>query len=59
VAGDGFAGLTVTEHNPAHGAEDGSTTAALAAALQRALSFAAKRPSGAPQSSIEAGAGMP
>jgi arginase len=38
VAGAGFAGLTVTEHNPAHGAEDGSTTAALAAALQRALS---------------------
>jgi arginase len=38
VAGQGFAGLTVTEHNPAHGAEDGSTTAALAAALQRALS---------------------
>ena len=32
---------------------------ALAAALQRALSFAASRPSGAPQSSIEAGAGMP
>jgi arginase len=59
VAGAGFAGLTVTEHNPAHGAEDGSTTAALAAALQRALSRAASRPSGAPQSSIEAGAGMP
>jgi arginase len=59
VAGDGFAGLTVTEHNPAHGAEDGSTTAALAAALQRALSLAASRPSGAPQSSIEDGAGMP
>ena len=59
VAGAGFAGLTVTEHNPAHGAEDGSTTAALAAALQRALSCAASRPSGAPQSSIEAGAGMP
>jgi arginase len=59
VAGAGFAGLTVTEHNPAHGAEDGSTTAALAAALQRALSFAASRPSGAPQSSMEAGAGMP
>jgi arginase len=38
VAGAGFAGLTVTEHNPAHGAEDGSTTAALADALQRALS---------------------
>ena len=38
VAGDGFAGLTVTEHNPAHGAEDGSTTKALADALQRALS---------------------
>ena len=38
VAGPGFAGLTVTEHNPAHGAEDGSTTAALAAALQRVLS---------------------
>jgi arginase len=33
-----FAGLTVTEHNPAHGPEDGSATAALAAALQRALS---------------------
>jgi arginase len=59
VAGEGFAGLTVTEHNPAHGAEDGSTTAALAAALQRALSRAASRPSGAPQSSIDAGAGMP
>jgi arginase len=38
VAPPGFAALTVTEHNPAHGAEDGSTTAALAAALQRALS---------------------
>lgn len=38
LAPGGFAGLTVTEHNPAHGAEDGSTTAALAAALQRALS---------------------
>jgi arginase len=38
VAGAGFAGLTVTEHNPAHGAEDGSTTKALAVALQRALS---------------------
>ena len=38
VAGQGFAGLTVTEHNPLHGAEDGSTTAALAAALQRVLS---------------------
>ena len=59
VAGDGFTGLTVTEHNPAHGAEDGSTTAALAAALQRALSRPAIRPSGAPQSSMEAGAGMP
>ena len=59
VAGAGFAGLTVTEHNPAHGAEDGSDTAALAAALQRALSCAASRPSGRPQSSIEAGAGMP
>jgi arginase len=33
-----FAGLTVTEHNPAHGDEDGSTSAVLAAALQRALS---------------------
>jgi arginase len=54
-----FAGLTVTEHNPAHGPEDGSATTALAAALQRALSLAASRPSGAPQSSIEAGAGMP
>ena len=59
VAGAGFAGLTVTEHNPAHGAEDGSTTAALAAALQRALRRAASMPSGAPQSSSEAGAGMP
>jgi arginase len=36
--GSGFAGLTVTEHNPLHGAEDGSTTKALADALQRALS---------------------
>jgi arginase len=36
--GGGFAGLTVTEHNPLHGAEDGSTTKALADALQRALS---------------------
>jgi arginase len=59
VTGNGFAGLTVTEHNPAHGAEDGSTTAALAAALQRVLSRAASRPRGAPQSSIDAGAGMP
>jgi arginase len=38
AGGDGFAGLTVTEHNPLHGAEDGSTTKALADALQRALS---------------------
>ena len=38
TAGAGFAGLTVTEHNPLHGAEDGSTTKALADALQRALS---------------------
>jgi arginase len=38
AAGNGFAGLTVTEHNPLHGAEDGSTTKALADALQRALS---------------------
>ena len=38
VAGPGFAGLTVTEHNPLHGAEDGSTTRALASALQRVLS---------------------
>jgi arginase len=38
VAGDGFAGLTVTEHNPLHGPEDGAATTALAAALQRALS---------------------
>ncbi len=38
AAGPGFAGLTVTEHNPAHGAEDGSTTRALAEALQRVLS---------------------
>ena len=38
TAGAGFAGLTVTEHNPLHGAEDGSTTKALAGALQRALS---------------------
>jgi arginase len=54
-----FAGLTVTEHNPAHGPEDGSATAALATALQRALSSTARRPSGPPQSSIEAGAGIP
>ncbi len=38
AAGAGFAGLTVTEHNPLHGAEDGSTTKTLADALQRALS---------------------
>jgi arginase len=38
VADAGFAGLTVTEHNPLHGPEDGSATAALAAALQRTLS---------------------
>jgi arginase len=38
VADPRFAGLTVTEHNPAHGAEDGSTTAALAGALNAALS---------------------
>jgi arginase len=37
VADPRFAGLTVTEHNPAHGAEDGSTTAALARALNAAL----------------------
>jgi arginase len=59
VANPGFAGLTVTEHNPAHGPEDGSATRALAAALQRALRRAASMPSGAPQSSSEAGAGMP
>jgi arginase family enzyme len=35
------------------------TVPELAAALQRALSFAASRPSGAPQSSIDAGAGIP
>ena len=29
--------LTVTEHNPAHGAADGSTSAALAAALRGAM----------------------
>jgi arginase len=33
--------LTVTEHNPAHGAEDGSTTAALADALAAALRYRA------------------
>jgi arginase len=38
AADERFAGLTVTEHNPAHGAEDGSTTAALARALNAALS---------------------
>ena len=38
AAGAGFAGITVTEHNPAHGPEDGSATAALADALQRVLS---------------------
>jgi len=38
VADPRFAGLTVTEHNPLHGAEDGSTTAALAGALAAALS---------------------
>jgi arginase len=54
-----FAGLTVTEHNPAHGPEDGSATVALAAGLQRALSRAASSPSGAPQSSIDRGAGIP
>jgi arginase len=59
AAAPGFAGLTVTEHNPAHGPEDGSATRALAAALQRALTSTASRPSGSPQSSIEAGAGMP
>jgi arginase len=32
-----LAALTVTEHNPAHGAEDGSTTAALAGALAAAV----------------------
>jgi len=32
------AALTVTEHNPFHGAADGSTTAALADALAAALS---------------------
>jgi arginase len=37
LAGERLAGLTVTEHNPAHGAEDGSTTAALAARLVSAL----------------------
>jgi arginase len=36
-----LAALTVTEHNPLHGAEDGSTTAALAGGLVRALRAAA------------------
>jgi arginase len=40
TADERFAGLTVTEHNPAHGAEDGSTTAALAGALNAALGAA-------------------
>lgn len=37
VADRRLVALTVTEHNPAHGAEDGSTTAALAAALASAV----------------------
>ena len=36
-----LAALTVTEHNPLHGAEDGSTTAALADGLVRAARAAA------------------
>jgi arginase len=37
LAGDGLLALTVTEHNPLHGAEDGSSSAALAGALVDAL----------------------
>jgi arginase len=37
AAGDGLVALTVTEHNPLHGAEDGSTSAELAAALAGCL----------------------
>jgi arginase len=37
AADDRVAAITVTEHNPAHGAEDGSTTAALAQALADVL----------------------
>jgi arginase len=65
VADERLAGLTVTEHDPAHGAEDGSTSAALAERLATALGYrpasspAASRPSGAPQSSIDAGIGIP
>jgi arginase len=41
VADPRLVALTVTEHNPAHGAEDGSTTAALADALAAALRYRA------------------
>jgi arginase len=37
AADERLVALTVTEHNPAHGAEDGSTSAALATALVAAL----------------------
>lgn len=37
VAAPGFAGLTVVEHNPDHGAADGSTTRALVDLLRTAL----------------------
>jgi arginase len=37
AADDRLVALTVTEHNPAHGAEDGSTSAALATALAAAV----------------------
>ena len=37
AADERVAALTVTEHNPAHGAQDGSTTAALAQALADAI----------------------
>jgi arginase len=37
AADDRLVALTVTEHNPAHGAEDGAASAALAAALAAAI----------------------
>lgn len=37
VAAPGFAGMTFVEHNPDHGAPDGSTTRALVALLRTAL----------------------
>ena len=63
AAGAGFAGLTVTEHNPAARRRGRlghrRPRRPPERRAQSELSRTASRPSGAPQSSIEAGAGIP